>query len=338
MLLERAKKALQVLERVEEALKALERVEKMTPEQIDALTKNSKISYPSQLYALLYQPKKRLYIYGMQLPHQFDREKLFESMLYLLSNKKIYNFVDLHDCAGGTNRIHENIGEGIGCNPYDRKVESDMWNKAVTSLISQNSSETDENEKDKKELYEKYAHFYGISEYVDMTAGSPAAWESISKIKDIRHPENSVVVHCLGGAGRTGSVILYLLLRDTFPDDDIRRRLVQPHFGYESIEEFIKVCRSMLDNKDGLEDINYMKNEIFGVSKIAYAIRFRQRLNRIFFFLAKHFEVTEFYTYGIPTNEVNELPKDEFAKHELRDIDWGKWESFDKESIVEWFN
>jgi hypothetical protein len=207
-----------------------------------------------------------------------------------------------------------------------------MWDKAVTFLISQNSSETE------KQLYETHTHFYGIREYVDMTAGSPAAWESISKIEDITKKENSVVVHCLGGAGRTGSVILYLLLRDTFPDDDIRRRLQKRHFGYNSIEEFISVCRSMLDNKEGIEDIEYMKDEIFGVNEIAYASRFRQRLNRIFFFLAKHFEVTVFYTYGIPTGEVNELPKDEFSKHELRDIDWGKWESFDKESIIEWFN
>jgi hypothetical protein len=274
----------------------------------------------------------------MQLPHQFDREKLFESMLYLLSKKKIYNFVDLHDCAGGTNRIHENIGEGIGCNPYDRKAESDMWKKAITSLISQNSDATVK----EKEEYETHTHFYGISEYVDMTAGSPAAWESISKIEDITKKENSVVVHCLGGAGRTGSVILYLLLRDTFGKKNIQKRLGQEHFGYKSIDEFIQVCKSMLDNQEGIEDIEYMKDEIFGVSKIAYASRFRQRLNRIFFFLAEHFEVTVFYTYGIPTGEVNELPKDEFANQVLRVIppNGGEnpWVKFDKKSVLDWFN
>lgn len=336
--LKRLKKAIQALERVEEALKALERLEKKTPEEIKDLTRNSQFQYPSKGFASLYQPKKSLYIYGMQLPHQFDREKLFVSMLYLLSKKKIFNLVDLHDCDGGTNGIHKEIGEGIGCNPYDRKAELEMWNKAVTSLISQDSDATDE---DKTE-YKTRANFYGISEYVDMTPGTPAAWESISKIKDITKAENSVVVHCLGGAGRTGSVILYLLLRDTFGEDNIKNKLGQEHFGYNSIDEFIQACSSMLDNQEGIEDIEYMKDEIFGVREIAYASRFRQRLNRIFFFLAERFQVTKFYTYGRPKTEILVLPRDEFANPVSRDIppndNENPWIGFDKKGVMDWFN
>lgn len=339
--LKRLKKAIQALERVEEALKALERLEEKTPDEIKGLIGNSKFQYPSKGFASLYQPKKSLYIYGMQLPHQFDREKLFETMLYLLSKKKIFNLVDLHDCDGGTNGIHKEIGEGIGCNPYDRKAELEMWNKAVTSLISQNSDVTDE----EKEEYKTRANFYGISEYVDMTPGTPAAWESISKIKDITKAENSVVVHCLGGAGRTGSVILYLLLRDArdvFEEDDIKNKLGQEHFGYNSIDEFIQVCKSRLDNQEGIEDIEYMKDEIFGVSEIAYASRFRQRLNRIFFFLAERFQVTKFYTYGRPKTEILVLPRDEFANPVSRIIqpndNENPWIGFDKTGVMDWFN
>jgi hypothetical protein len=339
--LKRLKKAIQALERVEEALKALERLEKKAPKEIKGLIRNSQIQYPSEGFASLYQPKKGLYIYGMQLPHQFDREKLFGTMLYLLSKKKIFNLVDLHDCDGGTNGIHKEIGEGIGCNPYDRKAELEMWNKAVTSLISQDSDVKVE----EKEEYETHTHFYGINEYVDMTPGTPAAWESISKIEDITKKENSVVVHCLGGAGRTGSVILYLLLRDArdvFGEMEIKRRLGLPHFGYKSINEFIQVCKSRLDNQEGIEDIEYMKDEIFGVSEIAYASRFRQRLNRIFFFLAERFQVTVFYTYGRPKTKPVVLPHDEFANQVLRDIppngNENPWIGFDKTGVMDWFN
>ena len=321
---------------IKNALQILYNVEDLTPEEIIVLTNNSKINYPAaDDYATLYQPTKVLNIYGMQLPHQFDRLKLFKTMLYLLSKKKIYNFVDLHDCEGGTNKMHDNIIKGIGCNPYDRQAELLMWDKAITALITQHSDET-------KGEYEKNTHFYGINEYVDMTPGSPATWESISRIKDTKIAKNSVVVHCLAGAGRTGSVILFLLLRDAFEPAETIERLQKPHYGYKDISEFIETYDTMLDNDDNENDIEYMKNEIFHVSEQVSASRFRQRLNRIFFFLARHFKVNKFFTYDIPIATVINLPNDEFANQVLRKIepisDVDAWSNFDKRSAIDWFN
>jgi hypothetical protein len=270
-------------------------------------------------------------------------------MLYLLDKKKIYNFVDLHDCEGGTNKGHRLIIEGIGCNAYDRGCQSEMWSKALLALP-----------------HIAPTLYYGISGYKDMTPGTLGAWESIARIKDVTVPSNCVVIHCLGGAGRTGSVMLYLLLRDVFPDDTIRR-LRHPHFGYASLNEFRNVMLGRFVNTSVDEytagDIEYMKEEIFGVSELAYASRFRQRLNRIFFFLARHFRIEQFYTYAIPTEPVAILPDDEFAvpiRRSFRDIldtrrsprspqssrspqsprmaDIDIWNNYDKQKVLEWLN
>jgi hypothetical protein len=68
----------------------------------------------------------------------------------------------------------------------------------------------------------------------------------------------------------------------------------------------------------------------------------RQRLNRIFFFLAKEFKVSRFYTYGRPTEQVLILPDDEFSILVLRDVsDWGiydSWNSTNMETVRKWLN
>jgi hypothetical protein len=326
---------------VETSLLHKEVVKGWADHTIRAKSIDSTIQYPNpDGYAQLYQPIANLYMYGMQLPHQFDRKKLLNTIVYLLVKKNIYNFVDLHDCGGGTNKGHEYIRKGVGCNSYDRGAQLEMWNKAVFAL--------------KNTLPQTL--YYGISGYKDMTPGTLGAWESIARINDIRHPSNSVVIHCLGGAGRSGSVMLYLLLRDVFADT--KSRLQNPHFGYASINEFRSVMINKFKNPSADEntanDIEYMKQELFGVHELAYASRFRQRLNRIFFFLARHFRVEHFYTYAIPTELVAILPDDEFAKPiqrsfidvidtsryplsiQMGDIDI--WNNYDKQKVIEWFN
>lgn len=175
--------------------------------------------------------------------------------------------------------------------------------------------------------------YYGIEGYEDLLAGSPGAWESISKIKDVKDPSNSVVIHCLAGAGRTGSVLFYLLLRDYFDPSETKERLQKKHYGYASISEFIENYKSLFTNSKYTEDIEYMKRELFDISKQASASRFRQRLNRIFFHLAKEFKVNTFYTYGVPT-EVIKLPTDEFANPLKHDVDW---EKITREDVVRLF-
>jgi hypothetical protein len=334
-------------ELVKTSLRQKEVVKGLNDDAIRMMSIRSEIKYQNpDGFTRLYQPINNVYMYGMQLPHQFDREKLLNTMLYLLTKKNIYNFVDLHDCEGGTNKGEYRILLGIGCNAYDRGCQTEMWSKALLALP-----------------HIPPTLYYGISGCKDMTPGTLGAWESIARIKDVTVPSNCVVIHCLGGAGRTGSVMLYLLLRDVFPNDTIRR-LQHPHFGYASLNEFRNVMLGRFVNTSADEytagDIEYMKQEIFGVSKLAYASRFRQRLNRIFFFLARHFRVEQFYTYAIPTEPVAILPDDEFAvpiRRSFRDIldtrrspqssrspqsprmaDIDIWNNYDKQKVIEWLN
>ena len=72
----------------------------------------------------------------------------------------------------------------------------------------------------------KPKRYHRITNYFDMSPDFPSSWEKISKIENTMNEENSVTVHCLAGKGRTGSVLLYLYLRDTVPDADTRRRLI----------------------------------------------------------------------------------------------------------------
>jgi hypothetical protein len=358
-----------------------------------------------------------LYMYGMQLPHQFDREGLLYSFIYLF-HLKIYNIVDLHDCEGGTNKQNSNMAKGIGCNPYDRKCEWSMYEEAKRLTITQpekkceimpNAMNLSDDLKDtliltQTELeYLKEGSYYNIP-IMDMTAGYMGSWELISKIKDTSKAENSISIHCLAGKGRTGSVMLYLMLRDfckIFKDEgynsknvaDLKRRLALPNFDYKNIIELVdglkvyftlngyttnteaviielfKLSCTILDRKTinllkqkgvDIETINSIikrgldnktielllaktvdQNTINTIKSLefkshAIASLLRQRLNRIFFFLAREFNVNEFYTYMRPTIKVLNLPYDEFSnpqKHTIRD-----WNNFNRDDVYTWVN
>jgi hypothetical protein len=297
-------------------------VDDLTPDEIRALAENSVIRYPFQDdgytsgYTLLYKPVHNLYMYGMQLPHQYNRKQLLETMLYLLVKKNIYNYVDLHDCYKTSKDVYD-VVQGIGCNPYDRQAQIEIWGKAVSAMYPEESNTL----------------YYGIEGYEDMMAGSAGAWESISRIKDVKVPSNSVVIHCLAGAGRTGSVLLYLLLRDNFASAETIERLQQAYYGYRNISEFIEAYKSLFGTAT---DVEVMKKEVFDVSKLASATRLRQRLNRIFFHLAKEFKANTFYTFGIPTKVVVDLPDDEFSNPIERTVDWDEIDT-NKGIVVELF-
>jgi hypothetical protein len=127
-------------------------------------------------------------------------------------------------------------------------------------------------------------------------------------------------VHCLAGAGRTGSVILYLLMRDSYllvsniktQDNkyikELSERMAKYYFGYNNIPQFIEkklfsyftVVKDevLSDNKDF---IKHMISELFELGgKAGDEVRislFRRRLNYIIVFLAKEFNIHEFISY-----------------------------------------
>jgi len=241
---------------------------------------------------IIYKPFNNLYIYGMEIPEQFDRGKLLSSMFFLLDNMKITNYVDLHDCDGGTYILFNNI---VGtCNPYDRSAEREMFDLAIKVLIK--------NKKIEANIKREYKN---IKDIVDMTAGTILAWKEISELP-VATIDNRTIIHCYAGKGRTGSVLLFLRLRDGENEQIIKARLKNPHFGYRDILELIEKFKKLFnsDPRDNeLEEIldkNFWKKvveEVFNTKTFFHIKLLRQRLNRIFYFLAKKYDINEFYLY-----------------------------------------
>ena len=171
------------------------------------------------------------------------------------------------------------MAKGMGCNPYDISSSEEVYRMAMNAI--------------KPDVVQRY---HRVSDYYDMSAGFPSAWDKISKIEDTNKKENSVLIHCLGGKGRTGSVLLYLYMRDR---TDVRERIGKVHYGYRDISEFLCNMRELLFNESDTKEYRVYKEEasreIFKIGSrtntvggITVARLLRQRLNRILFNLAKH--------------------------------------------------
>jgi len=281
----------------------------------------------------LYKINDRLHLYGMQLPPQFNKMELLESMLYLIDIEKIYSIVDLQDCSK-TNINHPDLNFGVGCNPYDTHSSHIVYNSVMNAIVP--------------DMPKKY---HRITNYFDMSPGCISAWEQISKIPKTTEPNNSVVVHCLMGKGRTGSVILYLFMRDNLLDATTISRLAKPHFGYHSIDEFIYSMNNIVFNDASTDVYRLSKQsasrEIFKVASpknprgISVARLFRQRFNRIVFFLARDKGVSTFYNYAFPSVEVRSY-NDEFSEPKMREVDWRRYNTDkayanDKQNHKVWF-
>jgi len=274
------------------------------------------IQYVNSNFTKLYRPNQKFYVYGMQLPHQFDRVCLLATM-YKLNCEGIYSIVDLEDCNSGINIGNKMIGKGIGCNPFDRDCEIDMWSLAISTA-------------DLSKLPNN-ATYYGI-EYLDMSEGTLHTWNSVSNIKNIIDKKNKIVIHCLVGAGRSGCVILYLLMRDFYLLESntiegnsyvirLKDEMKKRYFGMTSLKTFIEKRLisyyytitdddKLSDNKDS---IKWMLSEIFELGEnnddISSIELFRKRLNYIIVFLARHFNIIEFVTYHNSKFEIKNMPE-----------------------------
>jgi len=289
--------------------KEVDKIEKKKEDLKKLLDTN--IPYPRPLtYNRKYQPNPVIQMYGMQLPHQFNRFLLLETMK-LFKEQGIYTIVDLQDCHNGTNLINTDIKEGIGCNPFDENCEIEMWQKGIKIPLQAMGHP-----------YKDKANYYSVP-YKDMTAGTLDTWQKISEIQKITEEGNNMVIHCLAGAGRTGSVMLYLLMRDkhdlfikkdgtNFDTDYFKSQLELIYLGFDSINEFINnVKKAFFDKSVNKNEVNAMLAEVFNTTTQERASLLRLRLNRMLYFISKEYQVNVFYTY----REQKELTEEELKKY-----------------------
>lgn len=265
---------------------------------------------------IIYTPFHSVKLYGMALPYQFDRLELFRNIAYFVEVLGINSYVDLHDCEGWTNFN--------GCNPYDTSIEREMVNLVIKVR----------NMKEFLHISRKYINIRG---YVDMTPGSYLAWYKISKIPDIT--KHKTLVHCYAGLGRTGSVLLFLLLRDI--NESTVVDLQQPHFNKGDILSLINYLSNLFESD--LENKKVV-NELFNTETFLRIYLLQRRLNRIFFFLAKIKKLPTFYLYRDKlSNMVWDSAKayfdycahkasntdvvNHFSEYVLYSIDWDKHDS-----------
>ena len=256
---------------------------------------------------------QKIYLWGSSIPSQGNNANLFETLSFYMYFKQINRIVSLQSCA-----ISENIPmvqtNDYQCrvDPLFQNVEDKMWDnlKYINNNKLNNRS---------IELLN-----YAIE---DMTAGTINSWINITSLPDITKPENSTLIHCYAGFGRTGSILAYYIMKHS---GLTKVNLLQPYFGtgYESnhcyevlitiIMDHVKIDTSgLIAGTDIYNRINGfnpkdMVDEFFNISSVFHGRLFLTRINYIIIYLYFHYIKIEggngggdtIYLYDI--NKVND--------------------------------
>ena len=212
----------------------------------------------------------------MQIPNHDNQVQLLQMYAYLMYTHEIKRIIDLHSC--GT-RLHPRplfIGPGRSYEQCSRdgrvNGERKAWEYLKTLEITNNN--------DPDVCFIDNLEGVGIE---DMTAGNINIWRQIDNyfpysIVDPNGPKT--VVHCQAGFGRTGSVFLYLIMRDI--------ALVQPHLHLPYLGAAVAPALptgdalwNILFNYFNYPGLNVMRNELFKITTQREQQLFLRRFNLI---------------------------------------------------------
>jgi hypothetical protein len=256
-------------------------------------------------------PYKETYI--TSIPNQFNENQLNDQLDYY-NSIGILNIISLEGCGiGNLNLRNTIIPNKASCNTtfndfestkkHKQHVEGDYWTGDLTN------------------------HFFDIP-VLDMSAGTYNSWNELYKLSE--ETENfgqSSLIHCLAGKGRSGIILLFIILIDLLNQNpDFVLKLQQKWFGYTNSYAFYDFLRNLLvlnlilyDDKpeissDGnieksrkinerIKVENIIENIIDEVFKIdsVFSIRlFTARINNILNMLGIIFKRNSVYLYELP--------------------------------------
>ena len=125
----------------------------------------------------------------------------------------------------------------------------------------------------------------------DSNLGTLEEWNTISNLKMEWNDINEIKSKIGKNNNTIASVMLYLYLRNNLKDTDAISKLKKGHFGYQSIDALITDFKRLVFNNAYAsigEDFFKIKDAGSKVYSISRMTLLGQRLNRVFFFLARN--------------------------------------------------
>jgi len=144
--------------------------------------------------------REPIYLYSSSLPDMYDYSNLFNTLSFYMYRKNINRIVSLQDCANNGNfPPHREACNGLN------DSEDRLW---YTLKNKHNRNRNDGN-----------IQFINIF-IQDMTAGTINAWNAVSDL-NVDRRELTTLIHCKGGMGRTGSILLFFIFKYMFMDSNL---------------------------------------------------------------------------------------------------------------------
>lgn len=250
--------------------------------------------------------RQDLHIYSTQLPYQFNRFIMLQTFIKYMYVHEIKVLLNLQGCDTNTN--HGNNydylnPDGKGCNIDDMDSEGKIWE--LTKHITE-ATQNDTNIK------------YITAGIADFDPGSLDNWDKIfSNVGDTKSPDNKIVIHCLAGLGRTGSVVLSLLMRDFINPQWLHHNIRFQHLNYGTIQNLIYELKNLFNINTESRKIF---NELFDTGDVNRKI-LRPRINCILYSIAKYYQFNSFSLYNIVPNAFD-MDSEFSDMREMSGIDW----------------
>lgn len=213
-------------------------------------------SVPNEICATMLKTVIPRYLYGSSMPILSDKKKLEDTFKFYMFRKEINVIISLQAC-GDLNYIPQRI-----CIAGDRDIEERTWEE-----IKRSNPDTAD---------DPNIQFY--NEYIrDLTAGTLVRWIQIMS-HTINNRKQKTLVHCLAGFGRTGSVLLFNIMRYMMSSDKLDKdALMVPFLTYPDSKEMYRGLVFDIFNSNVMTDNNVDENRPYNDRIIEFDSRYAVR-------------------------------------------------------------